>query len=395
MVMLVRSGLIILVVLLAATTASLPASYKPRLVTSALAQPLGPSTHRTYWLRGGPGSSNWNGTFPGPGLNASDGDVVSILLQSVDGNTHSWFLDFNNNFRNDTNEAATVSPDFTSTSTWTNFTFTASLGVTIPHGGNFLYECRQHPGFMNGNFKFVSGPLASFTHSPLTPLTRHPVLFNASASWPSTGDTITNYSWNFGDLNTTSSGNSPTITHAYVSNSTYTVKLTVSDSGSGSAQASSMVTVLSSFDYQVTVAPTTQTIVAGDSISAVVHVALTTGSTQNITLSSSITPKDSFVEESLDTSSGSPPFDAVLHINTARLNLCVLNVCADNRTYTITIMATSGTGQNQNATFTLILKPYTSTYDYTPLIAAGIAGVLVIAAIFLVYRYRQRKPRTV
>src|SRR5215467_10738140 len=233
----VRSSMVVLVFLLIIVHAQPPTSPPSGSLSPALAQPLGPDSHRTYWLRGGPGSTNWNGSLPGPSLNASDGDLVTIMLQSADSNTHSWFLDFNNNFVNDTNEAATVSPDFASTSSWTNFTFTASLGTVFSHGGTFLYECRQHPHFMYGNFKFIAGPVAAFTHSPPTPLVRHPVLFNASTSWPSTGNTTTGHSWNFGDGNTTSSGATSTIIHAYAANTTYTVVLTITDSGGRTAQA--------------------------------------------------------------------------------------------------------------------------------------------------------------
>ncbi len=221
-----------------------------------LTQPFGPILQRPYSLIGGPSFRDWNGSTPGPVLVASDGDNVTLRLLSADGFSHSWFLDLNNNNQVDSNELVTLSPDFSSTTTWQNFSLIANLGTVLPHGGNFTYRCRQHAGFMYGTFRFNAGPVASFTHSPSTPLVGHQVNFDASTSWPSTNATaVFDYRWNFGDGNTTSSGNSPTIIHTYAANNTYKVVLNITDTASQRASTSGNVTVLNPppvpFDYSI------------------------------------------------------------------------------------------------------------------------------------------------
>jgi len=81
---------------------------------------------------------------------------------------------------------------------------------------------------VDGTITVTSPPNASFTHSPPSPTIDTTVTFDASASTPN-GGYITNYSWDFGDLNTTSTPN-PTITHVYTAEGTYNVTLTITDS---------------------------------------------------------------------------------------------------------------------------------------------------------------------
>ena len=200
------------------------------------------------------------------------------------------------------------------------------------------------------------------------------------------------YGWDFGDTNTTSSGSVPTIVHSYATNSTFTVVLTVTDTDAQTVQYTENITVLSSFDYQIAVSPPNSTITAGESINPVVNLRLTAGLSQNVTLSSSISPKDSLVQQYLDVPGGYPPFNAVLHISTTVSNLCVPDPCLLSKTYKITIMAVSGTGVNQNATFTLVLKPgNTQSYSYLPIIAAAVIAAAAVLALFLVYRRRSSK----
>ena len=201
------------------------------------------------------------------------------------------------------------------------------------------------------------------------------------------------YKWDFGDTNTTSSGSNPTITHSYATNSTFTVVLNVTDSDAQTAQSTASVTVLSSFDYKITVSPANSTITAGEGINPVVNLQLTAGPSQNVTLSTSISPKDSLVQQYLDIPSGYPPFNAVLHISTTVSNLCVPDPCLLSKTYTITIMAVSGTGVNQNTTFTLVLNPNNGqSYNYLPIIAAAAVSAVAVLALFIFYRRRRSKP---
>lgn len=125
--------------------------------------------HRTFWLTG---SSNWGWNLTqqiGPQLEVYDRDNVTLMLikHQFDGITHNWFLDFNNNFVVDANEQATSSPDFSSTTEWANFTFTATVGDNIPGTGYWNYRCKYHPTSMFGVFLVVStAPDFGVTSSP-------------------------------------------------------------------------------------------------------------------------------------------------------------------------------------------------------------------------------------
>ena len=81
-------------------------------------------------------------------------------------------------------------------------------------------------------------PTAAFTATP----TGLSVAFDGTGSAPSAGATLptTGYAWNFGDGST---GSGATTSHPYSAGGTYTVTLTVTDSGGGSNTASHTVTV--------------------------------------------------------------------------------------------------------------------------------------------------------
>jgi len=81
---------------------------------------------------------------------------------------------------------------------------------------------------IDGTVKVVKPPGASFVFSPPSPIVDEMVTFDASASTPN-GGSITSYFWDFDDFNTTSTSN-PVITHAYASQGTFNVTLTVTDS---------------------------------------------------------------------------------------------------------------------------------------------------------------------
>ncbi len=110
--------------------------------------------HRTSWLRGHY-IVGWNNTSPGPSISVVSGDLVTMMLIGTDGFTHSWFLDFNNNMIVDPNETATASPNFFSTTTYLNYTFTPVIGVNVPAAGNWTYRCSFHPIIMFGTFRVM------------------------------------------------------------------------------------------------------------------------------------------------------------------------------------------------------------------------------------------------
>ena len=97
-------------------------------------------------------------------------------------------------------------------------------------------------------------PVASFSYSPPNPVAGQTVAFDASASYDPDGS-ISSYSWNFGDGNTSTEQNP---SHLYTSNGTYTVLLSVTDNDGTSSSAQKIVTVnaqggntppVPSFDY--------------------------------------------------------------------------------------------------------------------------------------------------
>ena len=93
-------------------------------------------------------------------------------------------------------------------------------------------------------------PVASFTYSPLNPLVGVTVTFNATSSYDLDG-TIVSYKWNFGDGTT---ANGKKVTHKYVQDGSYTVKLTVADDNGNINSKTKTVTVLNrppvaSFSY--------------------------------------------------------------------------------------------------------------------------------------------------
>ncbi len=94
----------------------------------------------TYTLWGSAGAPNgWGLTsdtisYPGPTLNAAQGQKVSVDLFSADGADHTFYVDFANSGSTTGN---TVSEDFNGSHA-VRFTFTASSA------GNFTYACGIH-----------------------------------------------------------------------------------------------------------------------------------------------------------------------------------------------------------------------------------------------------------
>ena len=85
-------------------------------------------------------------------------------------------------------------------------------------------------------------PIASFNYSPLNPVVNQPVTFDASSSYDPDGGNITNYKWDFGDGNITST-TAAIITHFYSKAGSYVVKLTVKDDEGAKNTTSKTITV--------------------------------------------------------------------------------------------------------------------------------------------------------
>ena len=118
-------------------------------------------------------------------------------------------------------------------------TYTVTLNVTDTEG---LWSTTSKPITILP----PTGPTADFIWSPTTPLVNQLITFDASNSvpgWNGTGQPpIVTYQWDFGDGNVTSTG-SKTITHQYLTNTTYTVVLTVIDGDGATGNETQQLTV--------------------------------------------------------------------------------------------------------------------------------------------------------
>jgi PKD repeat protein len=85
-----------------------------------------------------------------------------------------------------------------------------------------------------------TAPTAAFSFSPTAPLPTATVFFNASASRPAPGRTLTGYRWDFGDG---ASGSGVQASHAYAVAGSYNVTLVVTDDVGRTATVSQPVTV--------------------------------------------------------------------------------------------------------------------------------------------------------
>jgi PKD repeat protein len=86
-------------------------------------------------------------------------------------------------------------------------------------------------------------PWATFSYSPLLPVERVATTFSAAASGADPSTILSSYVWSFGD-GTTATG--PTVAHAYASDGTYTVTLTVTDGFGMTSSTTEVVTVIDS-----------------------------------------------------------------------------------------------------------------------------------------------------
>ena len=129
-------------------------------------------------------------------------------------------------------------PKLTTNDPVTNHTYTAfgdfTVTLTVTDNSGLIGEA-------SSPIHVSQHPVASFTFTPTEPLAHETVTFDASASTPD-GGTIVNYTWNFGDENTTTVSE-PIITHAYSTYGTYTVTLNITDSEGKWDTTSKQITV--------------------------------------------------------------------------------------------------------------------------------------------------------
>lgn len=153
-------------------------------------------------------------------------DVVTFDAgSSSDGDgyisTHEW--DFGDG---DTSSGVSASNTYTETGD-----YTVTLTVTDNDGATDTTQRTVSVG--------NTGPTASFSYSPTSPLTNESISFDASSSTDGNG-VITSYEWHFGD-GSTASGRTPT--HSYSYDGEFTVYLEVHDDNGASNSTTRTVSV--------------------------------------------------------------------------------------------------------------------------------------------------------
>ena len=133
-----------------------------------------------------------------------------------------------------------------------------SCNLTIDSTDTYLlnYDLDEVPVTKTGGYYEYVGPAgpepphAEFTYSPATPYIGTTITFDASDSTPNGGE-LTSYTWDFGDGSLPSTESDPVTTHAYVTNGTFTVTLTVLDTEGLNDTAMQPVTVLTEPEIDV------------------------------------------------------------------------------------------------------------------------------------------------
>lgn len=125
-------------------------------------------------------------------------------------------------------------------------------------------------------------PVASFSYTPESPLVNQMITFDASSSYAPDGN-ITNYEWNFGDGNI---GTGELIKYSYSSAGKYDVTLTVTDNvGAADSMTKQVGVIASEPEFTIGVSPSSQTVVAGNSIFYNIALATQSGFESPVTLS--------------------------------------------------------------------------------------------------------------
>jgi len=170
----------------------------------------------------------WTPPFP----IAGETTTFDASLSSSNGGT---IVNYTWNFGDGT-QLNTTSPTATHVYNNTYGDFTVTLGIINSDGlSNFTSKVVRIRGI----------PVASFDYSPKPAQRRIPMIFDATSSNPK-GGMIINYTWNFGDGNSTTTTN-PTITHFFQDGGIYQVNLTIFDSESLSSYLVKQVAVYKAY----------------------------------------------------------------------------------------------------------------------------------------------------
>jgi len=139
-----------------------------------------------------------------------------------------------------TQSSATASHRYTTAGSYTaSVTVTDSEGGTATATASVTVSASSGGGGTGG-----SGPVAALSASPTSGTAPLAVAFDASGSTAPSGDTLTQYTFNFGDNTASVTQSTPTVSHTYTAAGTYQAYGTVTDSaGQSSSPAVVPVTV--------------------------------------------------------------------------------------------------------------------------------------------------------
>lgn len=138
------------------------------ILTSALSGMFFVTNVRAATMRGFTLSANyiagWNGSLPGPTIVVEQGDKVNLVLTSVDGLAHRFFLSYHNSSLPQSGDPQ--SPDFDNVNSPIDYSFNATTTVAT-----YTYYCYYHYTTMYGSFKVVpTGTIPEFPAGLVLPL---------------------------------------------------------------------------------------------------------------------------------------------------------------------------------------------------------------------------------
>ncbi len=385
---------------------------RPPGLNSAIANPSVSQVHRTFWLLGS-ASSNWNGTVgnPSPIITVFDGDLVTIMFNSVDTLPHTWFVDTNNNFRPDPGEIFSVS-QATST-TFVNFTFTPKIGTSaIPTAGDYTYRCSIHPTMMFGIFRVNAVPLPDFSISS-SPNALGPITVGSSATSaitvasqngfngiinlsksvsPATGLKV---SLALTSLKLVSGGtNSTTLNASGTAPGTYTITVTGIN---GTLSHSTPLTVsVATPDFTISSNPASMTIAQGSSGTATITVTSLNSFSGTVNLAPAVSPSGPQVSVSPTSVTLSSGGSSTATLTVSATSSGLYSPPVSQGSYTVTVTGTGSSLSHSTSVSVTVGSTSSPPSGVGSLPTSLIIGVIVaaVAVVALAIYIIRRKPRT-
>lgn len=395
-----QSKVTTLVILIVLASIPLMLSIPPKTVpVNQTAIASSTTVHRTFWLLGS--VAGWNQTRPGPLVTVTDGDLVTIMYNSIDTAPHTWFIDVNNNEVPDPGEisSATVA----ASSMFVNFTFTLKVGTNIPSTGDFTYRCSIHPQMMFGTFRVLASTAPNFmiTANPIAigPLNIRVVgtsTITVTAINGFTG-TVTLTASPSSGLNATVSpmtllGGSGTATLAVNSTTFGSYSVIVTGTGSPGTQSVTVTVTVVGPDFGIVLSPSALMVAPGSSATVRVNLTSINGFSGTVSLTSALSSPGPLVTFSpasvIVPASGS--MSSTVSVSAASSG--AYSTPASQGSYTVTVTGTSGL-LSHFATFSLTVGSSSSVGGLTSsaLIGGGIAAVIAVVAVAIYIIRRKNK----